>query len=124
METVSLNSLRLERIKYEPPQARRWSRQRCENKFLEVSMPSPATEPKGAFASRDDVKAILGDLDPGKMLAIVELRPTIADVEAALVWLEGDVDVFGADEPLKGVAADIVAILTEGEDEEEPPRAG
>ena len=72
----------------------------------------------------DDIKAILGALDPGKMLAIVDLRPTIADVEAASVWLEGDADVFGAGEPLKGIAADIVVILTEGEDEEEAPRAG
>ena len=87
-------------------------------------MPSPATEPKGAFASRDDIKAILGALDPGKMLAIVDLRPTVADVEAASVWLEGDADVFGAGEPLKGIAADIVGILTEGEDEDEAPRAG
>jgi hypothetical protein len=32
--------------------------------------------------------------------------------------------VFGAGESLKGTAADIVAILTEGEDEEDAPRAG
>lgn len=30
-------------------------------------------------------------------------------------------DVFGAGESLKGTAADIAAILTEGEDEEEAP---
>lgn len=86
-------------------------------------MPKPAPEQRSAVASRDEVKAILGDIDPGKMLAIVELRPTVADVEAALLWLEGDADVYGAGEPLKGLAADIVAILTAGEDEEEP-RAG
>jgi len=86
-------------------------------------MPNPAPGQRPAFASRDEVKAILGDLDPGKMLAIVELRPTVADVETALLWLEGDADVYGAGEPLKGLAADIVAILTAGEDEEEP-RAG
>lgn len=86
-------------------------------------MPSPQTTTDPAFAGRDDIKAILGNIDPGKMLAIVKLRPTVADVEAALLWLEGDADVYGAGEPLKGVAADIVAILTEGEDEEEAPRA-
>ncbi len=76
--------------------------------------PSTANREK---ATRDDIKAILGNLDPEKMLTIIELRPTIADVEAASSWLAGDVDVFGAGEPLRGVASDIVAILTEGEDE-------
>lgn len=87
-------------------------------------MASHATEQNRAFATRDDVKAILGDLDPGKMLAIVGLRPTVSDVETALLWLEGDADVYGAGDPLKGLPADIVAILTEGEDEDEAPRAG
>lgn len=82
-------------------------------------MPSSLPEQKPAAAGRDEVKAILGDIDLGKMLAIVELRPTVADVETALLWLEGDADVYGAGEPLKGLAADIVAILTAGEDEEE-----
>ena len=71
------------------------------------------------LATRDDIKAILGNIDADKMLTIVELRPTIADVEAASTWLAGDADVFGAGEPLKGAAADIVAILTEGEDEDD-----
>jgi hypothetical protein len=87
-------------------------------------MPSSQSTTDRALANRDDIKAILGDIDSGKMLAIVELRPTVADVETALLWLEGDADVYGAGEPLKGLAADIVAILTEGEDEDEAPRAG
>ena len=86
-------------------------------------MPTPQATTDPVFASRDDIKAILGNIDPGKMLAIVKLRPTVADVEAALLWLEGDADVYGAGEPLKGLAADIVSILTEGEDEDEMPRA-
>jgi hypothetical protein len=87
-------------------------------------MPNPqSTAERNPVATRDDIKDILGDLDPGKMVAIVDLRPTVAEVEAALLWLSGDADVYGAGEPLKGVAADIVAILTEGENEEEAPRA-
>ena len=80
-------------------------------------MSSPATE-KAGIAGRDDIKAILGDIDPGKMLAIVELRPTIAEVETASLWLAGDADVYGAGEPLKGKAAAVVSNLTEGEEEE------
>jgi hypothetical protein len=71
-----------------------------------------------ALATHDDVKGILGDIDPAEMLAILSLQPTIADIEEASVWLAGDADVFGAGEPVKGVASDIVTILTENEDEE------
>jgi hypothetical protein len=75
-----------------------------------------------ALATHDDVKGILGNLDPEQMLAIMSLQPTIADIEEASLWLEGDADVFGAGEPIKGVASDIITILTENE-EEEPARA-
>lgn len=75
-----------------------------------------------AFATHHDVKAILGDIDPAQLLAILSLKPTIADLEQASLWLEGDADVFGPGEPIKGVASDVVTILTENE-EEEPPRA-
>lgn len=77
-----------------------------------------------AFATHDDIKGILGDLDQTQMLAIMSLRPTIADIEEASVWLDGDPDVFGAGKAVQGVASEIVAILTENEEEEEPPRAG
>lgn len=80
-------------------------------------MTGSATE-KAGIAGHDEIKSILGDIDPGKMLAIVELRPTVAEVETASLWLAGDADVYGAGEPLKGKAAAIVSILTEGEEEE------
>lgn len=76
-----------------------------------------------ALATRNDVKGILGDIDAAEMLAIMALKPTIADIEEASVWLDGDPDVFGAGKTVQGVASEIVAILTEDE-EEEPPRAG
>jgi hypothetical protein len=73
------------------------------------------------LATHNDIIAILGNLDAEQMLAIMSLGPTIADIEKASVWLEGDADVYGAGELIKGVAADIVTILTENE-EEEPAR--
>jgi hypothetical protein len=76
-----------------------------------------------ALATPSDIKDLLGDIDSAEMLAIMSLRPTIADIERASVWLEGDPDVFGAGEAVQGVASEIIAILTENE-EEEPPRAG
>jgi hypothetical protein len=87
----------------------------------EASMPKPNSSTT-ALATRNDVKGILGDIDPAEMLAIMELRPTIADIEEASVWLEGDPDVFSAGMAVQGVASEIIAILTENE-QEEPPRA-
>jgi hypothetical protein len=85
-------------------------------------MQRTATASSRRPATHDDVKSILGDLDETKMLPILALQPTVADVEEASVWLGGDADVFGAAEPLKGVASHIVTILT-ADEEEEPPRA-
>jgi hypothetical protein len=74
-------------------------------------------------ATRDEIVAILGSLDEEKLIALVNLRPTVAEVEEASAWLDGDRDVFGAEPPLKGTAAEIVTLLT-ADEEEEPPRAG
>jgi hypothetical protein len=71
------------------------------------------------IATADDVARILGDLDPGKMLPIIALQPTILDVEEASMWLNGDRDVFGPGLPLQGVPSQIVSILTADEEEEE-----
>jgi hypothetical protein len=73
--------------------------------------------------THEEVRSILGDLDPSKMLPIMALRPTVADVEEATMWLAGDRDIFGAGPPLKGIASEIVTILT-AEEEEEPRAAG
>ena len=78
---------------------------------------------KRESATTDDVARILGNLDPTKMLPIMELRPTILDIEEASMWLAGDRDVFGPGLPLQGTASQIVAILT-ADEEEEPPRSG
>jgi hypothetical protein len=55
------------------------------------------------------------------MLPILALRPTIADLEEALMWLSGDLDVFEP-RPLKGIASQIVTVLTENEEEERRAR--
>lgn len=81
------------------------------------------SQAEGGYATPDEIKAILGNIDAEQLLAILELRPTVAELEQANLWLSGDRDVFGATEPLKGTASDIVTILTADEDEE-PPHAG
>jgi hypothetical protein len=69
-------------------------------------------------ASGDEIVAILGPLDEDKLIALVNLNATVAEVEEASMWLDGDRDVFGAEPPLKGKASEIVTLLTP-EDEDE-----
>jgi len=83
---------------------------------------SDSTAAKHGLATADEVRQILGNLDATKMLPIMALRPTIADVEEASMWLGGDRDVFGPG-LLKDIASQIVTILT-ADEEEEPPRSG
>jgi len=79
--------------------------------------------PNRQSATAEDVVSILGNLDATKMLPILKLRPSIADLEEASMYLGGDTDVFGPGQPLKGIASQIVTILT-ADQEEEPPRSG
>ena len=72
----------------------------------------------GKRASLDDIRRIIANLDEEKLLDIAALQPTIRDVEEASLWLAGDSDIFGAGQPLRPVAGEIVAILTADEDEE------
>jgi hypothetical protein len=71
----------------------------------------PGTQLVG-LASAGDIKEILGALDESDRLEILALQPTVRDLEEAAMWLSGDRDIFGAGEPLKDVAAEIVAVLT------------
>ena len=75
------------------------------------------------FASADDVRRILGELEPKTVLDILVLRPTVRDLEDACLFLAGDSDVFGPGNPLQSPAGDIVAVLT-AEEEEEERRSG
>ena len=72
----------------------------------------------GAIATDIDITSILGNIDSDKRLAILSLRPTIAEVEEAAMWLSGDADVFGANVPVKGNASHIITILSAEEEEE------
>lgn len=84
--------------------------------------PPSTTDRNHNRATPEDVRGILGELDESKMLSILALRPTVADVEDASMSLGGDRDVFTPAPPLKGIASQIVTIVTANE-EEEPPRA-
>jgi hypothetical protein len=72
-------------------------------------------------ADREDVKRILGDLDDAKLIEILELNPSPAELEEAAAWATGNGDILGkSGHSLVGTAAAIVEILT-ADEEEEPP---
>jgi len=75
-----------------------------------------------AVASDEDVRRILGDIDEASLIAVVELRPTVEDIEEAVMWLSADRDVFVPAPSLTGVPAQIVDILTAEEDTENSGR--
>jgi hypothetical protein len=71
--------------------------------------------------SEDALRALVGDLNDAKVIEILNLQPTLAELEEALVWASGDGDVLGKQgRPMSGTVAAIVEILTA--DEEEEPR--
>ena len=81
-------------------------------------MPAESSNP--TVISADQLRAIVGDIDEVKFIEILELRPSLNEVEQAAVWAVGNGDVLAKEgRPLTGKVAEIVEILTA--DEEEPP---
>lgn len=74
-------------------------------------------------ATGRDLHEILGDLDDSTAVAILALRPSIAQLEETRVWLNGGGDILGKEHrPLDGVVAQIFDMLTPDEDEPPPTR--
>ncbi len=88
----------------------------------------PRTPSSTLTASRHDLRRILGELSDPKLIEILELNPTVADLEEATMCLSGDQDVLAKKgHPISATAGQIVEILSEGEEEEgrqqPPPQA-
>ncbi len=69
-------------------------------------------------ATREDTQSVFGGIDHRKLIEILSLRPTVAELEEASIWLAGDADIYEADHPIGGTASKIVAILTADEEQE------
>jgi hypothetical protein len=79
-----------------------------------VSMPSAS-----ASANRDDLQRILGDLSEPKLIEILELKPSVEDLEEATMCLAGDHDVLAkSGHHVSATAGRIVEILAEREEDE------
>lgn len=86
-------------------------------------MSSSHSDSGAVFATRNDLLELVGDVDEQKMLDILALHPTIAEIEEAAMWVAGDGDILAkAGRPMSGTAAEILEILG-AEEDEEPPRS-
>ena len=84
--------------------------------------PNSGQTMSGHEATSSDLHQILGDMDDSTAVAILALRPSIAQLEEAQVWLNGAGDVLGKEHrPLDGVVAQIFDMLAVVE-EDEPRR--
>jgi len=68
----------------------------------------------------ETVRQIVGD-DDLKVAEVLKLQPTVAELEEAFAWAEGEDDVMGElEKPLTGKAAQIYDIITADKDDEAP----
>jgi hypothetical protein len=80
----------------------------------------PATSAVAAAATHDELKHVLGDIEDAKTLEILALRPTVAELEEAMLWAEGEGESLGKEgRPLTGIAAQVYDILIRDELEAE-----
>jgi hypothetical protein len=85
-------------------------------------MVQPHARANAETATRADVLRFVRDVDERKVLEILALYPTVAEIEQAALWAAGDGDVLAkSGHPLSGIAAQVFDILTADEEEEEPP---
>jgi len=85
-----------------------------------MAKPTTAHTAEVKKATRTDLREILGDLDDETALAILALHPSVAQVEEARIWLDGEDEILGKiHRPLDGVVAQIYDHLKI--EEEEPP---
>jgi hypothetical protein len=75
---------------------------------------------KSPTATAEEVERILGDVNAHKVVEILALKPTVAELEQATLWKTGQDDVLASARlKLTGKAAQIYDILSADEEEDE-----
>ena len=83
-------------------------------------MAGPARGRAQAIATPEELGRLLGHIDPATAARVLELRPTLGELEEAAMWLTGQGNVPDrAGHPLGGKAAAIYEMLVADEGNEE-----
>ena len=76
-------------------------------------------------ATRADFHRILGSLEDPRIVEILDLNPTVADLEQAAICVAGDHDVLAkSGRPVSRIAVQVAEIIAADEDDEVPPASG
>lgn len=76
------------------------------------------------MVSRADLVHLVGDIDDVQLTQILSLEPSMADIEEAVLWIDGEADELAkSGRALTGKAAAIFEILAADLEEEPPPAA-
>ena len=66
--------------------------------------------------TRKDIQRILGKIDDHRVTEIIDLDPSLEELEVAMAYLADMTDVMGEErQPLSGIAAEIYEIVIRGE---------
>jgi hypothetical protein len=110
-----VNDMTAPRILQEPAEG---SRETIEHELTRQTR--RAGEKTSPQATSEDVRRILRDPDERKIIEILSLKPTVAELEQAAMWSGGEGDVLGKmGRQLTGRAAQIFEILSADHDEED-----
>lgn len=84
----------------------------------------PARKSHSALATYDDLIQAFGDLDATKAVAVLALKPTLAELEEAVMRLaDEEEDLASNPRQPKGIVAEILNILAVEEDEQRQGRS-
>jgi hypothetical protein len=93
------------------------------HKELVMHDPQATTRTHPAPATREDILRVLGEMDDAEIVEILAFRPTVSDLEAALLRTRGDDAAGSGILPGSPVINRIVEILAADEEAEEADSA-
>jgi len=81
-------------------------------------MSNPKLVGQPPLATPDDVQRLLGDLEASVVSEILALTPTVAEVEKAALWAEGEGETLTERHQPRGTIDAILNLITVDEDDE------
>ena len=81
-------------------------------------MKNPKPDSNAAAATPQDVARLLGELDAATLAAIMALKPSLAEVEAAALWSVGEGESLPERHQPRRIVEAILDLIAVDEDEE------